>query len=533
MAVYAAYEYFQNIPVGLEPPPVEIVSPPLTLLKEAENCDFNGQTVSDTGASNFSAIESGNEIEAFALNCEIPESDRVLSIWVRKKGGRIAISAPGGGIISGSLTDSSNESGFSWSHLGKIRPADLPESLVFHKIEGEGVPVSIDCILFADHEIENKDSLLTSLEALQIDPTRAISDFRNGSEAWGYNLPVAVDPGEIPPSCVLRVTLRNWDEESCREMVASFLEKGKTAKIILNFPGWPDEMDADGDGYLDESSKQDYSELVTRLSGVVLESPQAKGRVFLELFHRPEGKYYHELVDKKKIHRVAELARIYLSTAEEIRKNHPEAKIGAIAAVISPDSGFHDQFIAMTAPALDFYAIQADIRQGTEFIYTIKGHLKKNSVSRRIPLLISDIDSDQKGGVTELVPNTWFLIRAFLHGAETAFVSMNGFSPSIDEQEDGHAFHQLHDILNIRFSGLCAAFQTTDPESLSALTTQDQKSLLLVYKGAMDRDLILPSGSWAGYLLEGNSSKFREISIDGIFKLPGRSILCLERKKKN
>lgn len=520
--VFAAWDFFENIPPPQEPPPIEIFIRPVTVLKEAEDCDFTGKIIFDTSASNSSTIEREAEGNGTSISCEAPRSSRPLAVWLRRKGGPIHLENQEGEKLPQTVSKIREEPLFVWTLMGEFNPQQQPATIVFKETVSSAPPASVDCILFTDQKIEDKDSFLTSVEPLEIDPTWATSDFRNASEAWGFNLPPTEALFARATSRVVRVTLPDWDEDRFRKMTAGLLELENTRRIILNFPNWPEAMDADADGFLDQKNKDAYIELVRRFAEIALEGENAANRFYFELFDRLDQQYYTDLVAKKETHRVADLARIYLAIAAEIHTINPKAKVGGAAAGITADTGFHDQFIAITAPALDFYSIQSDANRGGELIYTIKGYLKKNSAERNIPLIISASQH------SEAVLDAWFLIKAFSNGADCA-IATGSRKPGEGEGEDSGS-RLLYETLEMKFSSLCAAFHTSEPDSLAALTSQDRNSLFLAHNGTRARDLILPPGSWTGFLLKDGAKIAEPVKISTQFLFPKGSALYLERE---
>ena len=347
-----------GIKTALHSTPAKADSAPVHFLLEAEDCEVLGEKAEDGKASGGAFVErqSGNYQPVF--RCEIPASGKPLTVWLRRKGGAVQVKRTGSEEQKESDWVHKSQEDFIWTSFGEIPPsAEVRQLTAIGNNKGDET-VSIDCVLFTEEPVEDKNALLTPLPTVSIDPTKTTASFRSAPALWGLNLysggdPMSLaDPGYIENMAYLAphmVRVHNagkmedsgksrhgmldtkahgWDEKKVRIAIVGLLEMEYAGEIFLNIPNWPEWMDADKDGFLDDDKAVEYVDLVGRFAEIVWEFPEARKRVLFEVTSERDKLYHENLVDAKKPHRVAELARIFIQCSLRIRKVAPGARVG-------------------------------------------------------------------------------------------------------------------------------------------------------------------------------------------------------------
>ncbi len=495
---------------------------------EAEDGRPTGETAGDPMASGSKSVLLASFKE---LVIAVPPSLKPLTVWLRHKGAPVAMKISGEGGIA-ALSDGFQEQ-YVWTSFGEMELGEEDRQIVFSGNGDASENSSIDCILFTGGNVEDKDGLLTALAPVSIG--HASGEFRAAPAVWGINL-ISVNKTEFPSQAgadnlahlspgFIRIDAdglvdtenRKWDEDRIRKTTQSLLGLEGNADIMFSIADWPAWMDEDDDGFLDEGSKADYADLAGRFAEIIWEFPQARPRVFFEITNGQDKLYHSDQVAGKEPHRVAELGRIYLLAAERIRALAPGAKVGGASATDMANMDFHEQFIALTAPELDFYSIRFPAGDPAPRINAIRGILHKNSQGRSIPISLNESD----GSAETLESFASRVLAAFAAGADSAAWNVgDSYRP---------AASHLTRILNTEFTGPCAILNTGGPDLLTVLGTEDGNRMLLLHRGARDRTLTLPEGQWTGWILENGSDNPREISATGTADLPGLSIVYLGR----
>ncbi len=567
------------------PPETKPSPPPLAHFLEAESCSVQGEISESPRASGTSFVKRQSGSYEPVLRCAIPVSEKPLNVWVRRNGGGTQMKiSDGDGQIDGPWAYDQQEQ-FVWTSFGEVPPGGEGRELTFIGNNKENETVSIDCLLFTEGSVDDKDSYLTPLPPLAIDPARISGKFRTAPEVWGVNLFSAGDletledaaymenlahlaphlvrvhnAGKLSDSKENRhgfIDLKNktWDEEKVRAVIAGLLDLREVGEIMINIPLWPDWMDEDKDGFLDEKRESEYASLVARFAEIAWEFPAARERMLFEITNERDNLYHADLVREKKKHRVSDLARIYLSAAQSIRRVAPGARIGGPSVANSYDMDFHELFIAITAPELDFYSthiyISGDKRESDSHILArsdasyplgkIREILDRNSTDRHIPLSLNEYNiawgwEDREPRMTETFGAVWdasFIMSAFAAGADSAAAWNEGdgiygkFSPDGKRRPSAHLYH----VLNTKFTGPCGIVETEDPELITTLATESGNRLLLAHRGLRTRSITLPKGTWTGWILKSASETPVEISVSDETELPACSLLFLERGK--
>lgn len=552
---------------------------------EAESCEGQGDEMIDGMASGLGYVNLQSGSYQPVVCCDIPVSKKPLSVWLRHKGGALQVKTSVAGEQQEGPWVSGEEDQFAWSSFGEIPASSRKDrQIVVIGNNKKDQSVSIDCILFSEALVEDKDSLLTPLLPVSIDPTNTSGDYRAAPELWGVNLfsggdpETLADPGYIEnltylaPHLVrvhnagkmddsgksrhglLDLAARTWDEAKVRVVVVGLLDLQKTGEIIINIPNWPEWMDEDSDGFLDNEHQAEYVALVGRFAEIVWEIPTARERVLFEITNERDNLYHSDLISQKKPHRVAELARIFLKCAAHIREVAPGAKVGGPSVANSYNIAFQEQFIAYTAPSLDFYSMhfyvsgdpnesdslvlsRADAAMGP--VKTVKEILTKNSKGREIPISVNEYNIAWSWETSEprmtngfgAVWDAWFMMSLFSAGADSAAAwnENDGIYGKFSPDNQLRPASRLCHVLNTEFAGPIARLDTGVSEDIAALTTQSGDRLLIAHRGLRNRKLILPPGRWTGWMLGKNIDVQREVSPESEIDLPGITLLYLEK----
>jgi len=565
-------------------PPAKPQAPREQHFIEAETCTVEGEKTESPYASGSAFVERQSGGYQPVLSCEVPVAEKKLTVWLRRNGGPVQMKISAGETQSEGQWAYDEQEQFVWTSFGEIEPGGKGRELIFIGNDKPDQTVSIDCVLFTEGPLDDKDSLLTPLPVIPVDPAAISGSFRSAPNVWGVNLfsggnsKILTDPAYIENLAYLAPHIvrvhnsgqlgaskesangmidmenKTWDEEKVRASVKALLELRNVGDIIINIPNWPEWMDSDKDGFLDEASKEDYTALVARFAEIAWEFPAARERFLFEIPNERDNQYHADLVSIKQPHRIAELANIYLSAAARIRQVAPGARVGGPSALNSYNMDFHEQFIALTAPALDFYSVHLYVsgdkkesdssilaRAGSAYapVKQIREILRKNSSGREIPLSVDEYNiawgwEDREPRMTNsfgAVWDAWFMLTAFAAGADSAAAWNENdgiygkFSPDAKRRPASHVFHTL----NTTFAGSCAILETNEPELLQALVTQDGSHLLLVHRGLRDRTITLPEGDWKGWILKQGLEAPAEIAATTETSLPGVSVIYLER----
>ncbi len=566
-------------PVSSTPPP-----PPATFFLEAEACAVHGEISESPRASESSFVQRQSGSYQPILRCEVPISEKPLNVWVRRIGGAVQMKISEGETQSDGPWAYDQQEQFVWTSFGEIPPGEEGRELTFIGNNKEDESVAIDCLLFSEGPVDDKDSFLTPLAPLAIDPSRVSGEYRTAPKVWGVNLYSAGDPETLEDAGYIEnlaylaphfvrvhnssslgdskeekhglMDLKNkaWNKEKVRAVIAGLLDLHEVGEIMVNIPSWPDWMDEDEDGFLDEDRESDYVTLVARFAEIAWEFPSARERLIFEIPNEQDNRYHSDLVSAKEKHRVADLARIYLATAQRIRMVAPGARVGGPSSLNSYNMDFHELFIAITAPELDFYSIHlyfsGDKRESDSQILALADNagqplkkireiLDRNSTDRHIPISLNEYNiawdwEDRELRMTETFGAVWdasFIMAAFAAGADSAAAWNEGdgiygkFSPDGKRRPSSHLFH----VLNTKFAGPCGIVETEDPDLVTALATESGNSLLIAHRSLRARSITLPEGKWTGWMLHPGSDAPMEITASATTELPSCSLIFLER----
>lgn len=513
---------------------------PRHFLIEAENSDIKGEKIGDPSASSLFYVKRQSGDFQPVVSCNVPPSDKALTVWIRGKGGPVQmVVSIDGEKEAGPWVDAA-ESQFDWFLCGRIEPGGTDRELVFIGDDDKSQSVSIDCILFTEGPIADMDALLTPLPLISVDTEKTATPFRAAPSLWGKEIVLDSDAedinyqaprsirfciygmfadAEISKDSFLKPDSRNLDEEKVRSFITALLGLETTSDIILNIPNWPGWMDTNNDGFLDDEKIPEYVELIGDFVEIIREIPGASERVLFEITNGMDSSYHSDLVAKKRPHKVAELGRIFLRVAQRIQVVFPEARIGGVAALDGSNIGFHEQFIALTAPELDFYSIRLRANSDTNAVKTTKAILAKNSKGRNIPLFIIGTETTGTTDSSKPVHDAFFLIDLFASGAEFAT------APATLKGPASHLYH----VLNAEFSGSIAQMEIDSREDMSALTTQAGNRILIAHRGLRDRRITLPEGDWTGWIIGEGIDAQRKFTSEGETQLPRVSLMYLEK----
>lgn len=537
---------------------------------EAEACEVLGEKAEDAKASGLASVKTKPGSAPALLRCDIPASGKTLSIWLRRKGGAVQISTTSGDVIEGRLSAIVAEEQFAWTLFGEIPSGEEGRELI---VSGDGKEtVFVDGILFCEDPLSDKDALLTPLPPVSIDPANTTGGFRSAPNLWGVNVSSASaadlvgdvashSPGLVRlssetnmgepdnnPHGLFDSETRDWDAQKIRGAVQSLLNLGDDSKIFINIPNWPEWMDADGDGFLDDDKNEDYVTMVGRFAEIVWEIPAARSRVLFEIGNGLDEIFYEKPVGEKKPHRIAELGRLFIQCSLSIRSAVPDARVGGPSAGNGLNTAFHEQFIALTAPELDFYSFhlhaggdsqESDSRillkadEIADSVNQVEEILGKNSRGRKIPVFVSeygfglsdDAETPKIGSGFDTVCNAWSAMSLFAAGAESAAISY----PSYKTGGKRLSSEYLTNVLNSEFKGSIASLDTGDPEDISALVTEGGEHILICHRGLRARKINIPKGKWKGWIVSEGMDMPQEISAEAETDLPGISVLYLAK----
>lgn len=497
---------------------------PASFLIEAESCDSAPETVSNDLASGSSYVQLQAGPSSEPLLCEIPVSKKKLTIWVRRSGGPVRVKAPDAETKS---SDQSTKQ-FVWTEFGEIDPGPAGRKAAISASDDKSPFVSVDCVLFAEGPIGDKDALLTPLPTVVIDPTNHPDALRASPRVWGVHIlseasfpkglsesPVGIVHvgGSQETNGLFDIDQRKWDENQVRAIAEKLSAINSASEISISIPLWPAWLDADTDGLLDHGGIDEYAGLTARFTEIIRENTSVRNRIRFEILDGCDDAYYTDPISKKQPHRVAELAQIYLTAAFRIHEVAPDAKLGGPSARDSANTGFHEQFVAYTAPALDFFSVHFPTDESLvslpATVEMLRGILDKNSGNRVIPLSLNAIPA-----VTNEAEEVRAAISAYIAGADSATI-LSGKNDALWMVT--HAF----------FSGPIAVVETVQPEHISVITSKDGECLLIAHTGLRDRKISLPDGEWSGTVL-GEDASERELA--GEIDLLANSVLFLKRK---
>ena len=552
---------------------------------EAESCEGFGDEMIDGKASSLGYVNLQSGSYQPVIQCDIPASEKPLSVWLRHKGGALQVKTSVAGEQQEGPWVYGEEDQFVWSPFGEI-PASTKQNrqIIVIGNDNKEQSVSIDCILFSEAPVDDKDSLLSPLLPVSIDPSKTTGDFRSAAKLWGVNLfsgsdpETLADPGYIenmsflaPHSVrvhnaaqmddskksrhgLIDLKARAWDEAKVRVMVIGLLDLQKSGEIVINIANWPQWMDEDGDGILDEAHQAEYVALVGRFAEIIWEIPMAREQVLFEITNERDNPYHADLVSQNKPHRAAELARIFLKCAARIRESAPGAKVGGPSVANSYNTDFQEQFIAYTAPSLDFYSMhlyasgdpdesdsrilaQADAAMNP--VTTAKEILAKNSKGREIPISVNEYNIAWSWETREprmtngfgAVWDAYFMISMFSAGADSgaAWNENDGIYGKFSPENKRRPASQLYHTLNTEFGDPIALLDTGESQDIAAITTQSADRLLIAHRGLRTRKIILPPGKWSGWMLGKDIDTPREFSAENETDLPGISLLYLKK----
>ena len=224
----------------------------------------------------------------------------------------------------------------------------------------------------------------------------------------------------------------------------------------------------------------------------------------------------------------------------------------AVANAYNTD--FHEQFIALTAPELDFYSIHlyvsGDPKDSDSHILSkadkidypvemVKKILAKNSKDREIPVSVNEYNIAWSWETREermttgfgAVWDAWFMMTLFSSGADSAAAwnESDGIYGKFSQDGERRPAAHLYHVLNTEFTGPIARLETDEPDDIAALTTEAGDRLLISHRGLRDRKIVLPEGKWTGWMVGEGMDERLEISVEGETDLLGISLVYLKK----
>jgi len=144
---------------------------------------------------------------------------------------------------------------------------------------------------------------------------------------------------------------KTWEPERIAETLdAASLPN---AEVLITIGRWPDWMDKDKDGQLDEDCYQAFAQLCADLVRIV-NIDQKRGVRYFEITNERDFVYWLRQKKEGAPMQVDKLAKIYLLCSEAMKKVDPSIKTGGPAACRGDLIDPLRQFALLTAPELDF-----------------------------------------------------------------------------------------------------------------------------------------------------------------------------------
>lgn len=308
-----------------------------------------------------------------------------VHVWLRHRNGAVCLKAVEAGtqVELGWAWSAPEE--FTWSHLGPFPAARLAGGLVVIRGDREaGRPdTELDCVVLSGAASMPADPPLAAragVEAVGIAwdaPVATTTRLGFGLNLFqAFNVEVQSDPRYRAALARMRpgfVRLHHagqgaassephglWDVANRRFDAAKIaklcpLWRGIAPEIMMNISGWPEWMDADRDGLLDEDRIADYAAACAELVRLV----NIEGRVGIrwwETSNERDGAYW---LQDGKPKRTADLARIHAACAAAMRAVDPGIAVGGPAATRPDKREELAAFAAAAGPSLEFLSFHA------------------------------------------------------------------------------------------------------------------------------------------------------------------------------
>jgi len=196
---------------------------------------------------------------------------------------------------------------------------------------------------------------------------------------------------------------RKWDAEKIGRTLA-WIPPG--SESIMNIPGWPDWMDADGDGFLDRDRYDEFAAFCSSLVRIV-NGDLKRGIRYWEITNEKDAVYWSGPAERHEPDRVRDLAEIYNACAAAMKAVDPGIATGGPAAARGDLLAPLRRFALAVMPNLDFFTFHAyaggDRMDSDRSVYEradglgwMAGEavrmLQAESPSRRIPVFLDEFN---------------------------------------------------------------------------------------------------------------------------------------------
>jgi xylan 1,4-beta-xylosidase len=154
----------------------------------------------------------------------------------------------------------------------------------------------------------------------------------------------------------LNMNKRGWDRDKIRRALTWLPAPGVSA--IMNIPGWPEWMDANGDGLLDRDRYDEFAALCASLVRIV-NVDLKRGIKYWEITNEKDTAYWVGPTERREPDRIRELAEIYNACATAMKAVDPVIATGGPAAARGDLLAPLRQFALAVMPNLDFFTFHA------------------------------------------------------------------------------------------------------------------------------------------------------------------------------
>ncbi len=308
-----------------------------------------------------------------------------VHVWLRHRYGPVCLKTHVDGKQVELGWDWSSGEEFAWAHFGPFPAARLAGGLLVIRGDADASrpETQLDCLVLSDAAAMPADPPLAAREGVEtvaiawdasVATTSGLSFGLNLFQA--FNVEMLSDPRYRAGLQAMRpgfVRLHNagqgadsrephglWDHAGRRFDAAKIaklcpLWRGLAPDLMMNISGWPDWMDVDGDGLLDEASIPVYAAACAELVRLV----NIEGRVGIrwwETSNERDSVYWLRDGQPK---RTAELARIHAACAAAMRAIDPTIAVGGPAATRPDKRDELAAFATAAGPSLEFLSYHA------------------------------------------------------------------------------------------------------------------------------------------------------------------------------
>ncbi|ANE46422.1 hypothetical protein SY83_09190 [Paenibacillus swuensis] len=321
---------------------------------------------------------------------------------------------------------------------------------------------------------------------------------------------------------------KQWDSAKIKQALSGLSRNHPT--LVINIPGWPDWMDTDDDGYLDNDQVEAYAAFSADLVRIVNVEHKFKVK-YWEPTNERDDPYYVHLYNKQEPDRLDELIHIYNVTAKAMKAVDPDIQTGGLAFA---RGDLYDQvrrFVqgSINEGTLDFlsyhFYASGDLGQSDEYIYDrvnpkdasvnslakhtkdIRAIVDQASPKRHIPIWMDEYNvswswtnndprmSNHKGAVFDAIS----MIYAQRSGADGT-MAWNEYDGVYGKMSGGDfAFRpsaHVYQLLNNYFTGDTVLALSADESKVVSYAVKDKKSQvdsLMIINRSGDVQLVQPA----------------------------------------